>query len=174
MAPKASSTFSINFAVPSQPEVDDNFEVLRDIHESRVDKILLGDEDSYLNSFEFSNETNMYPTPPTSTAPSSSLESLGGKPQFNLSSAETLLESFRKMLSNFPCIVLEDGDTVPHLANTRPFVLLAILAAASGSKTLQGHSLYDEEFRKVLGLKFVASGERTLELLQGILIYCAW
>ncbi|KAM0511033.1 hypothetical protein ACHAPE_010294 [Trichoderma viride] len=78
------------------------------------------------------------------------------------------------MLPHFPCINILPEDTVLTLAASRPFVLLAILAAASGSRTLQGHSLYDEEFRKVLGLKFVAGGERSIELLQGTLIYCAW
>lgn len=82
--------------------------------------------------------------------------------------------SFRGMLASYPCITLKPDETVSSLAATRPFVLLSILAAASGSRTLQGHNLYDEEFRKVLGLKFVAGGERSLELLQGILIYCAW
>jgi len=53
-------------------------------------------------------------------------------------------------------------------------VLLAILASASGCRTVQGHGLYDEEFRKVLGLKYVAGGERCLEMLQGLLVYCAW
>jgi hypothetical protein len=60
------------------------------------------------------------------------------------------------------------------MAQTRPFVLLAILAATSGLQSLYGHNLYDEEFRKILALKFVAGGERSLELLQGLLIYCAW
>ena len=78
------------------------------------------------------------------------------------------------MLAHYPVIVLRPDETVASLAATKPFVLLAILAAASGSRTLQGHSLYDEEFRKVLGLKFVAGGERSISLLQGILIYCAW
>lgn len=53
-------------------------------------------------------------------------------------------------------------------------MLLAILAAASGSRSVRGHNLYDEEFRKVFALKVVAGGERSLELLQGILIYCLW
>lgn len=172
--PKASSTFSIDFAVPSQPEVDDSFDILREMHEAHVDKFLLSDDDEFLDTLETSRHDRLYPTPPRSNAPSSSIESMGGKPQFNLSSAESLLDAFRLMLPNLPCIILHESDTVAHLAKTRPFVLLAILASASGSKTLQGHSLYDEEFRKVLGLKFVASGERTLELLQGILIYCAW
>lgn len=116
------------------------------------------------------------PTPPASstTGQSQSIEDLHGKPQFNLASAESLLESFRVMLGRLPCITLAPDATVPQLAAQKPFLLLAILAAASGSRTLQGHTLYDTEFRKVLGLKFVAGGERTLELLQGLLIYCGW
>lgn len=103
-----------------------------------------------------------------------SVEDLHARPQFNLSSAQSLLDAFQNMLPYLPCIRLPRDCTVRDLASSRPFVLLAILASAAGSRTLQGHSLYDEEFRKVLGLKFVAGGERSLELLQGILIYCAW
>ncbi|KAI0913504.1 hypothetical protein F4823DRAFT_622280 [Ustulina deusta] len=99
---------------------------------------------------------------------------LGIKPQFNLDSATKLLASFRDMLPHMPCLVLPEDLDVRSLARNSPFVLLAILAVTSCSSSLQGHSLYDEEFRKVLGLKFVAGGERSLELLQGILIYCAW
>ncbi|KAL2019598.1 hypothetical protein VTK56DRAFT_9495 [Thermocarpiscus australiensis] len=104
------------------------------------------------------------------------LASLRLQPQFNLDSAGQLLATFRDvMVQHFHCIVVREGeDTVAGMARERPFVLLAALAAASGSRTLQGHSLYDEEFRKVLGLKFVAGGERSLELLQGLVIYIAW
>ncbi|KAJ3577729.1 hypothetical protein NPX13_g2835 [Xylaria arbuscula] len=102
------------------------------------------------------------------------LMNLGIKPQFNLDSAAKLLMSFREMLPHMPCLVLPENLDVRLLARKSPFVLLAILAVTSCSSSLQGHSLYDEEFRKVLGLKFVAGGERSLELLQGILIYCAW
>ncbi|EKG17482.1 hypothetical protein MPH_05290 [Macrophomina phaseolina MS6] len=49
-----------------------------------------------------------------------------------------------------------------------------MLAAASGSRTLNGHGLYDEEFRKMLAVRYVMAGERSLELLQGLIIYCAW
>lgn len=115
------------------------------------------------------------------------LASLGVRPQFNLDSAEKLLAEFEsRMLPHFPAVapsfaIDQDRDVegreesrVPKLAQSKPFVLLAILAAASGSRTLQGHSLYDDEFRKVLGLKFVAGGERSLELLQGLMVYTAW
>lgn len=113
-------------------------------------------------------------SPPSSTSPSYPIEDMHGQPRFNLASAESLLTFFHSMLPRFPCILLPAGATVRSLAATKPFVLLAILASASGSRTLQGHRLYDAEFRKVLGLKFVAGGERCLELLQGLLIYCAW
>ena len=100
---------------------------------------------------------------------------LGLQPQFNVDSAAKLLKSFSGlMLENFPCISLPESATVARLSKERPFVLLAILAAASSSSSLQGHSLYDEEFRKILGLKFVAGGERSLELLMGLVIYVAW
>ncbi|KAI5925724.1 hypothetical protein F4810DRAFT_657776 [Camillea tinctor] len=116
------------------------------------------------------------PGPGSASKASRAMGSLGIKPQFNLDSATRMLSSFVEMLPHCPIMVLPSGDDadVRSMARDSPFVLLAILAVTSCSSSLQGHSLYDEEFRKVLGLKFVAGGERTLELLQGLLIYCSW
>ncbi|KAJ4381986.1 hypothetical protein N0V85_008593 [Neurospora sp. IMI 360204] len=122
---------------------------------------------------------------------SRSLASLSVQPQFNVDSASRLLDTFRKvMVWHFPCVLVDhvicndetevegkvelEEATVASLARDRPFVLLAVLAVASSTRTLQGHSLYDEEFRKILGLKFVAGGERSLELLQGLAVYVGW
>ncbi|KAL1882042.1 hypothetical protein VTK73DRAFT_2756 [Phialemonium thermophilum] len=122
------------------------------------------------------------------------LASMGVRPRFNLDSATALLAWFQsEMLPHFPAVVLladsgtgdstfresqdasgESTVSVVGMARRCPFVLLAILAAASGCRALPGHRLYDEEFRKILGLKSVAGGERSLELLQGLIIYCAW
>jgi hypothetical protein len=164
--------------MPVPEDTNDAFESLRESHEAMIDNYFPQDEDgnsSSLATWSASPGSSLFSDKPMGAAPSShSVESLQGKPQFNLASAEALLAAFRPMLDRFPCIVLPDDATVPQLAASQPFVLLAILAVGSGSKTLQGHSLYDDEFRKVLGLKFVAGGERTLELLQGMLVYCAW
>ncbi|KAF5017519.1 hypothetical protein F66182_10548 [Fusarium sp. NRRL 66182] len=169
--PAPSKTFTIDFQVQTQSDADDNFDNLRDSHAHFIESIFPSDPDTDLSSFEDSSATG-FPTP--SSSQTHSIQSLHARPQFNLDSAESLLASFRGMLVHYPCIVLNPEETVASLAAARPFVLLAILAAASGSRTLQGHTLYDEEFRKVLGLKFVAGGERSMELLQGVLIYCAW
>lgn len=96
------------------------------------------------------------------------------KPQFNAASAQSLLETFGGMLKNLPFLDICNGTTVPQLASTHPFALLAILTVASGLSSVQTHSLYDEEFLKVLGLKYVSGGDSSLELLQALLIYCAW
>lgn len=121
-----------------------------------------------------------FPSPPPSSASPTAhpqtrtVQSLCLQPQFNLDSATSLLDAFRHMLPYFPCIALGEEESVASLARDRPFILLAILATVSGSKTLQGHTLYDDEFRKVMALKIVAGGERSLELAQGLLIYCGW
>jgi hypothetical protein len=169
--PAPSKTFTIDFDVPSLPEVDENFDALRDSHSQMIDSIFPSDQESDALSAPDSPPTG-FPTPGSSNT--HSIQSLHAKPQFNLDSAASLLASFRGMLVHYPVVSLKPEETVSSLAASRPFVLLAILSAASGSRTLQGHTLYDEEFRKVLGLKFVAGGERSMELLQGILIYCAW
>lgn len=166
--------------MPQHEDVDDT-DGLAARHERYLDDLL--PQDSDMESFEMmfgltdssgggSSHSTM--SSPPSTGASVSVSNYGLKPQFNLDSAEKLLTTFRVMLKNFPCVCLPPEATVTSLAKSKPFLLLAILSTASGSGALQGHSLYDEEFRKILGLKFVAGGERTLEILQGLLIYTAW
>ncbi|ROW16402.1 hypothetical protein VPNG_02789 [Cytospora leucostoma] len=177
-----SKTFTIDVPMSAGIEPADSFDALRDAHEGYIDD-LVPEHDIR----EYSSTTVRSPLPqpsitghafsPSTTATSSC--SVHGsrdvQPHFNLESASSLLSSFRDdMLPHFPVLKLGPDAKVPSLARDRPFVLLAMLAAVSGGRSLQGHSLYDEEFRKVLGLKFVSGGERSLELLLGLLIYCAW
>ncbi|KAI2464636.1 hypothetical protein F4781DRAFT_65995 [Annulohypoxylon bovei var. microspora] len=187
--PGPSKTFSINFTMPADEDLRDNFDDLREKHERFIDNLLPSsdegeiEDDSAISSsltgqtFSF-NDISM-PTPSltagsTASTNSRPVSSLGIKPQFNLDSAAKLLESFRSMLPYCPCVMIPEDADVRSMACNMPFVLLAILAVTSCSTSLQGHSLYDDEFRKILALKFVAGGERSLELLQGLIIYCSW
>jgi hypothetical protein len=183
--PGPSKTFTIDFQMSPPDDAANDLEALAERHEKYIDEFLPPDPTPSSSSSgaifgsagQYSTPTGGPLTPPASApspAPARSIQSLGLKPQFNLDSAETLLSAFQGMLFHFPCIILPQDVSVSKLAKSSPFVLLSILAASSGSRNLQGHSLYDEEFRKILALKFVASGERSLELLQGLLIYVAW
>lgn len=166
-----SKSFSIDFKIPLKVEVEDNFESLRDAHADFFDTFLSSGTEPDLSQ---SNAAAHSIDSTATDIDSDSFPNLHTRPSFNLASAESLFTSFQSMLCHFPCIVLPPDASVSLLATTQPFLLLAILAATSGSRTLQGNSLYEEEFRKVLGLKFVAGGERTVEMLQAILIFCAW
>ncbi|OLN97254.1 hypothetical protein CCHL11_07711 [Colletotrichum chlorophyti] len=176
--PGPSKTFSIDFEMPQTEDVDD-VDGLAARHERYFEEFMPPESDiesidAMLGLTDSGSGPHSVVSSPPSTGPSVSVSNFGLKPQFNLDSAEKLLQTFRVMLKHFPCVSLPPDATVMSLAKTKPFLLLAILSTASGSSGLQGHTLYDEEFRKILGLKFVAGGERTLELLQGLLIYTAW
>ncbi|KAK1982534.1 hypothetical protein LZ30DRAFT_590367, partial [Colletotrichum cereale] len=181
--PGPSKTFSIDFDMPQLEESDD-LENLAAQHEKYFDDFFSPSDSESINVMLGLEDPGSGPysaisSPPSSgsgsgSGPSIPVSNLGLKPQFNLDSAEKLLQTFRVMLKHFPCVALPPDATVASLSKTKPFLLLAILSTASVSSALQGHTLYDEEFRKILGLKFVAGSERTLELLQGLLIYTAW
>ncbi|TLD22203.1 hypothetical protein PspLS_08194 [Pyricularia sp. CBS 133598] len=195
--PGPSKTFTIDVSLP-QDDGPLNFDMLRDSHEAIVDRLFPPDsppataptsssstytfDSTWSPSFTNTSSSAAATSPsssttkPTTTAAASASGPLR-RPQFNLDSASSLLATFRDEMSLFfPVFSVPDGASVPDLARDRPFVLLALLAAASGSRTALrgGGSLYDEEFRKILGLKFVAGGERSVELLVGLLVYSAW
>ncbi|KAI1803865.1 hypothetical protein F4811DRAFT_562173 [Daldinia bambusicola] len=182
--PGPSQTFSIDFTMPADDDLHDNFDALREKHERFIDGLLpSSDEESNDDPAQLSQTGGSFnfndlsiPTPSGAEARNNSrpVSSLGIKPRFNLESAEKLLGLFRAMLPSSPCIVLPEDADVRKLARDMPFVLLSLLAVTSCSSSLQGHSLYDEEYRKILALKFVAGGERSIELLQGLMIYCSW
>ncbi|KAL6798105.1 hypothetical protein J3E68DRAFT_399032 [Trichoderma sp. SZMC 28012] len=165
------STFSIDYLVPIRSHVEDDFETLRELHNSALDTVL--DTDDPIDFLPTPSQSASASQSSSSTQSRSVFESWR-KPQFNMASAESLLRNFSSMLEYIPFIVLPADSTVTQVAATKPFILLAILTVSSRSRPVQKHSLYDEEFLRVLGLKYVSGGERSLQLLQGLLIYCSW
>ncbi|KAK7917118.1 hypothetical protein PG985_010726, partial [Apiospora marii] len=183
--PGPSKTFSIDFSLPAEADPGSGFDDLLEKHDQFVDELVPSDAED-----ELDNDSTMIsasssgggatfssissPGSSMGTASSISLTTLGIQPQFNLGSAQKLLDGFGDTLTFCPLVILPEGANVKSMASQSPFLLLAVLAAASCSSSLSGFNLYDDEFRKVLGLKFVTSGERSLELLQGLLVYNAW
>ncbi|KAK4071995.1 hypothetical protein Trihar35433_4059 [Trichoderma harzianum] len=143
------STFSIDYLVPIRSHVEDDFETLRELHNSALDTVL--DTDDPIDFLPTPSQSASASQSSSSTQSRSVFESWR-KPQFNMASAESLLRNFGSMLEYIPFIVLPADSTVTQVAATKPFILLAILTVSSRSRPVQKHSLYDEEFLRVLGL----------------------
>ena len=91
----------------------------------------------------------------------------------DLSQAERLLSAFRHKAPFFPFITISEDATVSSLSRTSPFLLLAILTVASGMDTPLNCQM-EQEFRRILSAKVVVEGQKSLDFLQGILLYIAW
>ncbi|OAA59991.1 Zn(2)-C6 fungal-type DNA-binding domain protein [Cordyceps fumosorosea ARSEF 2679] len=182
--PKPTGTFTIDIPLSGPPEPVSSADTLRQSHSSYLDNLFPADPSTTTSTSSpifpwrgstTSSEAGSHPSGAPSSLLGTTTTTTAAQPSFNIASAEALLATFRQMLPWCPCVLLPDSLTVASLARTRPFLLLAVLAAAAAARSsLRGHDLYDDEFRRVLALKLVARGERSLELLQGLLVYCLW
>lgn len=93
--------------------------------------------------------------------------------KLTLKEAEELLLAFRGKSSLFPFVVLQPEATVPFLARHSPFLLLAILAASATSDPMLRRQL-DHEFKRILSAKVIVGGQKSLDFLQGLIVYIAW
>ncbi|KAM3445951.1 hypothetical protein NHJ13734_000128 [Beauveria thailandica] len=164
------TNFTIETFVPARLHGNIEYDRLRDIHTQAFANAL--DDES--TAQETPSLCHSVATPSAASSTSRAAADIWRKPQFNTASAQELLDLFSRIVWNLPFIRLSDDCTIPQLAATQPFVLLAILTVTSGSGSVQKHSLYDDEFLKILGLRYVSGRDGSLELLRGLLIYCAW
>jgi hypothetical protein len=93
--------------------------------------------------------------------------------KITLSQAEDLLSSFRGKAPFFPFVHVPLEATIPSMSRTSPFLLLALLTATSKSDPSL-HQQLDHEFRRVLSQKIIVEGQKSLDFLQGLLVYIAW
>jgi hypothetical protein len=106
--------------------------------------------------------------------PSPSLQDAFQGYSFAVEEAEALLAAFKtEMVSNFPFVIIPPEMTAQRLHNEKPFLFMNIMAAASyRDMTRQRH--LGEDVMKYICDHVVLRGEKSLELLQGILIFLSW
>jgi hypothetical protein len=90
----------------------------------------------------------------------------------SLAHMQTLLENYRQMVEFFPFVTVPKEYSCPELVQHRPILMLAVFVAASHESTSLRRTL-SREFRKVVMVK-IMSGEKSLDLLQGLLVFIAW
>ncbi|KAL6702475.1 hypothetical protein ACN47E_001630 [Coniothyrium glycines] len=87
--------------------------------------------------------------------------------------ANRLVSEFKNSFtSNFPFVVLDDDATASTLRHQQPFLLHAVLAVAS-YETPVIQCVLGDEFRRQIA-QTVEHSCRSLEILQGLLVYLAW
>jgi hypothetical protein len=88
--------------------------------------------------------------------------------------ARLLCATYRNMSCKyFPYVLLEEDFDVSQLQRDKPLLLKAILTSASW-RNRQLQLALEDDFLRSLGLMFFVKGDRTLDILQGILVYLAW
>ncbi|EKV12272.1 hypothetical protein PDIG_45970 [Penicillium digitatum PHI26] len=86
---------------------------------------------------------------------------------------EHLLDRFRGMASYYPFVRLSSGWNAASMAEDRPFLLLAVAAAASSNYCHLQDALI-QKFKESLSQRVLIAGEKDLDLLQGLLVHLAW
>jgi hypothetical protein len=87
--------------------------------------------------------------------------------------AEEYLTIFRLREPSFPWVRLPKQTSLDTLRRERPFLLLSVLTFAA-YEDLQLQRQLETELKDSLMKKILTHGEKSLDLLQGLLVYLAW
>ena len=92
----------------------------------------------------------------------------------NLCEAEEVLTIFRRdFCPEFPFVLLSPEDTSESLRHDKPFLFLSIVAVTSYENPQLQRRLA-QEIQKQIASRMVVNNERSLDLLQGLLVHLAW
>jgi hypothetical protein len=100
-------------------------------------------------------------------------DSSSSKSNTVIEDADMLLNVFRNRQHYFPFVSISENASASSMAVDHPFLLMAILNVCS-SRVPSLHQKTDERFRQVLSQRIVFHDEKSLDYLQGLLVYIAW
>lgn len=87
--------------------------------------------------------------------------------------AEESVYRFRTKTSSVPFVFISSSTNLESLRLEKPFLLLAILTVeANHEARLQ--SQLERHLKETLSRKVIVNGEKSLEILQGLLVYLMW
>ncbi|KAK1145004.1 hypothetical protein N8T08_004719 [Aspergillus melleus] len=95
-----------------------------------------------------------------------------------LVSVEVASEAFSRyvnqMANSIPMVVFPLGTTMTDVRRPKPLLLHAIIAAAIGPIRPDLHLPLVNDFYKVIADRIIVRGEKSLEIMQGLLVTCNW
>lgn len=104
------------------------------------------------------------------TTPSSDQQIKG----INVRDPESLLQMFReRMAEQFPFVIIPPEVKAYDLSHDNPFLLKTILMAAS-IQDVKAQSTIAEDVMQYLSLHLLHRSEKSLDMLQGLLVFMAW
>ena len=72
-----------------------------------------------------------------------------------------------------PFVIIADTTTIEALLENQPFVFCAILVTTTAYEVPEQNA-FDAVFREMLAKAVIIEGKRSLDYLQGLLIYLSW
>jgi len=84
-----------------------------------------------------------------------------------------LLDKYRGMSRLCPFVIIADTTTAAALLQHHPFILCAILVITTAYEVPEQNA-FDATFRELLAKTVIIEGKRSLDYLQGLLIYLSW
>ncbi|CAD6448032.1 cec9174f-2bc2-40fd-a4de-ef3d17758d1d [Sclerotinia trifoliorum] len=79
-----------------------------------------------------------------------------------------------RMVHHMPAVVFPAGTTAAEIRKTKPILFLAILSASSGTNYPSLQKQLTKELMSIYADRIICSGEKTLELIQALLISTLW
>ncbi|KAK5167027.1 uncharacterized protein LTR77_007756 [Saxophila tyrrhenica] len=93
----------------------------------------------------------------------------------SMATARQLFESYRTDLCPiYPIVVIPESTTADELRKTKPALFLAIIAAAAGKENSELSAVLDKEVLHMYAERHVVQCEKSLELVQALLISAVW
>lgn len=157
------------------PEGEGELETLIDIHKNIFPEGFVRPEESADEDTEVTRPSSPWTntaTPESSPANSNLSQTSGNF--LDSTECQKLLSSFREMIPYFPFLIIPDDIDAKSLSEEKHFLFLAIMAAASFSHATKFQASLDKEFRQALSTKVIMGGQKSLEIIQGIIVYLLW
>lgn len=83
------------------------------------------------------------------------------------------MKKFRERDQYFPFVSLPQEFELDSMLQSRPYLALAIFTAMSNDH-LELQTKLDTKFRREVTEKAVVNAEKSLDILQALLVYLAW